>query len=101
MDGTTSTTGTGTPPGHGTGNGTAPDGYDWEFEQAANWLERIEFPTVVIPGNHDARNVGYLQFERRIGTERPDAEAAGMVEDGPACLGGVTAVPEGAAHQVP
>ena len=26
---------------------------------------------------------------------------AGMVEDGPACLGGVTAVPEGAAHQVP
>jgi dGTPase len=26
MDGTTSTTGT--PPGHGTGNGTAPDGYD-------------------------------------------------------------------------
>jgi dGTPase len=28
MDGTTSTTGTGTPPGHGTGNGTAPDGYD-------------------------------------------------------------------------
>lgn len=43
------------------------DGYDWEFEQAAAWLERIDFPKVVIPGNHDARNVGYLQFERRIG----------------------------------
>jgi 3',5'-cyclic AMP phosphodiesterase CpdA len=44
------------------------DGYDWEFEQAAAWLERIDYPKVVIPGNHDARNVGYLQFERRIGT---------------------------------
>lgn len=44
------------------------DGYDWEYEEAAAWLERIDFPKVVIPGNHDARNVGYLQFERRIGT---------------------------------
>lgn len=44
------------------------DGYDWEFEEAAAWLERIDYPKVVIPGNHDARNVGYLQFERRIGT---------------------------------
>jgi Icc protein len=42
-------------------------GYDWEFEEAATWLERIRFPKIVIPGNHDARNVGYLQFERRIG----------------------------------
>ena len=42
-------------------------GYDWEFEEAAAWLERIRFPKLVIPGNHDARNVGYLQFERRIG----------------------------------
>ena len=42
-------------------------GYDWEFEQAQEWLERLRFPKIVIPGNHDARNVGYLQFERRIG----------------------------------
>ncbi len=42
-------------------------GYDWEFEQAAEWLDRIQFPKLVIAGNHDARNVGYMQFERRIG----------------------------------
>ncbi|HEY7792539.1 MAG TPA: metallophosphoesterase [Gaiellaceae bacterium] len=42
-------------------------GYDWEFEEAVAWLDRIRFPKLVIPGNHDARNVGYLQFERRIG----------------------------------
>jgi Icc protein len=42
-------------------------GYEWEFEQAARWLERIEFPKLVIPGNHDARNVGYVHFERLFG----------------------------------
>jgi 3',5'-cyclic AMP phosphodiesterase CpdA len=47
------------------------DGYDWEYEQAAAWLDRIEFPKLVIPGNHDARNVGYLLFERRIGDPNP------------------------------
>ena len=39
------------------------EGYEWEYEQAAAWLERIEFPKVVIPGNHDARNVGYVHFQ--------------------------------------
>jgi Icc protein len=42
-------------------------GYEWEYEQAAVWVERIEFPKVVIPGNHDARNVGYVHFERFFG----------------------------------
>ncbi|HZD17496.1 MAG TPA: metallophosphoesterase [Actinomycetota bacterium] len=42
-------------------------GYEWEFDQAAEWLGRIEAPKVVIPGNHDARNVGYVHFERRFG----------------------------------
>jgi Icc protein len=42
-------------------------GYEWEFEQAADWLGRIEAPTVVLPGNHDSRNVGYLHFERFFG----------------------------------
>jgi len=49
-----------------TGDLTAA-GYEWEFEQAAGWLGRIEAPTVVIPGNHDARNVGFVHFERRFG----------------------------------
>jgi 3',5'-cyclic AMP phosphodiesterase CpdA len=42
-------------------------GYEWEFAEAADWLDQIEAPTVVIPGNHDARNVGYLHFERYFG----------------------------------
>jgi 3',5'-cyclic-AMP phosphodiesterase len=42
-------------------------GYDWEFQEAARWLERIEPPMIVIPGNHDSRNVGYIHFERYFG----------------------------------
>jgi 3',5'-cyclic-AMP phosphodiesterase len=42
-------------------------GYEWEYEEAAAWLETIEFPKVVIPGNHDARNVGYLHFRDLFG----------------------------------
>lgn len=42
-------------------------GYEWEFELAAGWLEQIEAPKVVIPGNHDARNVGFMHFERFFG----------------------------------
>ena len=35
-----------------------------------DWLayaERIEAPLLTVPGNHDARNVGYLHFEELIG----------------------------------
>jgi 3',5'-cyclic-AMP phosphodiesterase len=42
-------------------------GYEWEFEQAAGWIERFEAPKVVIPGNHDSRNVGYVHFQRYFG----------------------------------
>jgi Icc protein len=42
-------------------------GYEWEFAEAADWLDQIECPTVVIPGNHDARNVGYVHFEHYFG----------------------------------
>ena len=49
-----------------TGDLTAA-GYEWEFEQAAEWLGRIEVPKVVVPGNHDSRNVGYVHFERFFG----------------------------------
>jgi 3',5'-cyclic AMP phosphodiesterase CpdA len=42
-------------------------GYEWEFEQAARWLERLDPPRVVIPGNHDSRNVGYIHFRRIFG----------------------------------
>ncbi|HYZ94037.1 MAG TPA: metallophosphoesterase [Actinomycetota bacterium] len=42
-------------------------GYEWEFAEAADWLGQLEFPMVVVPGNHDARNVGYLHFEHYFG----------------------------------
>jgi Icc protein len=42
-------------------------GYEWEFEQAAGWAEQIRAPKVVVPGNHDSRNVGYIHFERYFG----------------------------------
>lgn len=43
-------------------------GYREEFERAAEYIDRIECENVmVIPGNHDARNVGYIHFERLFG----------------------------------
>ena len=42
-------------------------GYQWEFEEAAGWLEQIRSPKVIIPGNHDSRNVGYIHFEQLFG----------------------------------
>src|SRR5919107_603923 len=43
-------------------------GYREEFEQAAEYIGRIQCEHVmVIPGNHDARNVGYIHFERLFG----------------------------------
>ncbi len=42
-------------------------GYDWEYSQAAEYLGKINAPKVVVPGNHDSRNVGYVHFERYFG----------------------------------
>jgi Icc protein len=42
-------------------------GYEWEFQECADWLAQIEAPQVVLPGNHDSRNVGYIHFERLFG----------------------------------
>lgn len=42
-------------------------GYEWEFEQAAEWLGGLEAPKVIVPGNHDSRNVGYVHFQRNFG----------------------------------
>ena len=44
------------------------EGYRWEFEEAKGYLDRLECPNVVvIPGNHDAKNVGYRHFEEFFG----------------------------------
>jgi 3',5'-cyclic-AMP phosphodiesterase len=42
-------------------------GYRQEFKTAVAYLERIKAPVHSIPGNHDARNVGYVHFEELIG----------------------------------
>jgi 3',5'-cyclic-AMP phosphodiesterase len=42
-------------------------GYEWEFQEAVNWIDLFERPRIVIPGNHDARNVGYLHFQHHFG----------------------------------
>lgn len=42
-------------------------GYEDEYEAAADILAGIEAPKVIIPGNHDARNVGWVHFERWFG----------------------------------
>ncbi|AMD17082.1 phosphohydrolase [Methanobrevibacter sp. YE315] len=43
------------------------DGYYKQFEQATKYLELFEAPLFAVPGNHDARNLGYLTFEELIG----------------------------------
>jgi len=43
-------------------------GFRPEYAEAAAYLERIECPAkVVIPGNHDSRNVGWVHFEDFFG----------------------------------
>ena len=43
-------------------------GYRPEFEQAAEYMAKVRCENVmVIPGNHDSRNVGYIHFERLFG----------------------------------
>jgi 3',5'-cyclic-AMP phosphodiesterase len=43
-------------------------GFKEEYAQAKTYLDRIECESVVVvPGNHDSRNVGYLHFEQLFG----------------------------------
>ena len=57
------------------------DGYPDQYPEAKEELAKIECPNlVVVPGNHDARNVGYLRFEDEIGSRdsRRRIEAGGL-----------------------
>jgi 3',5'-cyclic-AMP phosphodiesterase len=43
-------------------------GFKEEYAQAKGYLDRIDCPNfVVVPGNHDSRNVGYVHFEELFG----------------------------------
>ena len=58
-------------------------GHRWEFEEAKEYLDRLECPNVVmVMGNHDAQSVGYWHFEeffgvreRAVTLEIPEGEA--------------------------
>ena len=43
------------------------NGYYKEFQQATKYLGMFESPLFAVPGNHDARNLGYQTFEDLIG----------------------------------
>ncbi len=42
------------------------NGYYAEFERAAEYLDLLESPLLVVPGNHDARHIGNECFEELI-----------------------------------
>ncbi|MGH2772264.1 MAG: metallophosphoesterase family protein [Actinomycetota bacterium] len=42
-------------------------GYEEEYIEASGIIARFEVPRLIIPGNHDARNVGWVHFERYFG----------------------------------
>jgi 3',5'-cyclic AMP phosphodiesterase CpdA len=43
-------------------------GFKHEYEEARRYLDKVECQAmVVIPGNHDSRNVGYVHFEEHFG----------------------------------
>jgi 3',5'-cyclic-AMP phosphodiesterase len=44
------------------------DGYEREYRLAREFVDRIECEDlIVVPGNHDSRNVGYIHFEELFG----------------------------------
>jgi 3',5'-cyclic-AMP phosphodiesterase len=44
------------------------DGFRQEFQTAREYLDRVECKRlIVVPGNHDSRNVGYVHFEEMFG----------------------------------
>jgi 3',5'-cyclic AMP phosphodiesterase CpdA len=44
------------------------DGYEREYRSAREFVDRIECQDlIVVPGNHDSRNVGYIHFEELFG----------------------------------
>jgi len=55
------------------------DGLRAEYESARGYLDRLECErTLVIPGNHDSRNVGYVHFEELFGERRSELSCDGV-----------------------
>jgi len=50
-----------------------------EFQEAKEWIDRIDCRNkVIVPGNHDSRNVGYLLFEDIFKTRYPCCSLDGV-----------------------
>jgi Icc protein len=55
------------------------DGFRAEYETAREYLDGIDCEHVlVIPGNHDSRNVGYVHFEELFGERRSELHLKGV-----------------------
>ncbi len=54
------------------------EGYRNEYKNWVAYRERIAAPIVTVPGNHDARNVGYLHFEDLIGPRHWSMDVRGV-----------------------
>ena len=54
-------------------------GFKHEYAMAKGYLDRIECDSlVVIPGNHDSRNVGYIHFEQLFGDRNSVLHVGGV-----------------------
>ena len=81
------------------GGDLTQEGYANEFRSAQRHLEPITesgLPTVIIPGNHDAKNVGYLHFRDTFGPGDVDGKGDRVLhldtELAPGAPGSVTLV---------
>ena len=55
------------------------DGLRGEFASAREYLDAVECErTIVIPGNHDSRNVGYVHFEELFGRRSSEHHSDGV-----------------------
>jgi 3',5'-cyclic-AMP phosphodiesterase len=54
-------------------------GFRQEFQAAREYLDKLECDAiVVVPGNHDSRNVGYVHFEELFGDRNPVLQVGGV-----------------------
>jgi len=55
------------------------DGFREEYELAREYLDMLDIDDpIVIPGNHDSRNVGYVHFEELFGERRSELHRDGV-----------------------
>jgi 3',5'-cyclic-AMP phosphodiesterase len=55
------------------------DGFKAEYELAREYLDRIDSDDlIVVPGNHDSRNVGYVHFEDMFGSRTRTVHEKGV-----------------------